>query len=144
MEYTSISNTILKINNNNQPFSWTIVSYVQEYAKVKNIGYHINTQNFLLRYNPLDKVIKIQTPKIYLFVENFPNRYKGKGEWYYRWRQQIQNDLKTWIAIYSANHSNIRVYYKTKTIMVYEIDNSKYVNHIKKLERERRLKGLKR
>ena len=144
MEYTSISNIILKINDENQPFSWTIVSYVQEYAKVKNKGYHINTQNFLLRYNPAAKELKIQTPKIYLFVENFPNRYKGKGEWYYRWRSQIQNDLKGWIALYSANHSNIRVYYKTKTVTVYEIDNSKYVNYIKKLEREKRVKGFKR
>ena len=144
IEYTSIPEVILKINNDNRPFDWTIVSYVQEYAKVKNKGYHINTQNFVLRYNPNNKNIKILTPKIYIFVENFPAIYKGKREWFYRWREQIENDLKSWIAIYSANHSNIWVYYKTKTITVYEIDNSKYVNLIKKIEREKRLKGLKR
>ena len=144
IEYTSIPEAILKINKENRPFDWTVVSYIQEYAKVKNKGYHINSQNFLLKYNPNSKNIKILTPKIYIFVENFPAIYKGKEEWFYRWRKQIQNDLKSWIAIYSANHSNIRVYYKTKTVTVYEIDNSKYVNHIKKLERERRLKGLKK
>ncbi len=141
IEYTTISDVILKINNNNRPFSWTVVSYVQEYAKVRNIGYHINTQNFLIRYNPSNKLLKIDTPKIYIFVENFPNPYKGKGEWYYRWRGDIQNDLKSWIAIYSVNHSNIRVYYRTKTVTVYEIDNSEYVNYVKKLKRQKRLQN---
>jgi len=143
LEYTAISDVILKINSDNKPFSWTIVSYVQEYAKVRNKGYHINTQNFLLRYDPSSKELKIDTPKIYIFVENFPNPYSGKDEWYYRWRNGIQNDLKSWIALYSANHSNIRVYYKTNNITVYEIDNSKYVNHLKKLKRLKRLRRLK-
>ncbi len=143
IEYTSIPKIILKINKNNRPFSWTVVSYVQEYAKVINKGFHINTQKFLLKYNPNNKQLKIPTKKIYIFVENYPNAYKGMGEWYYRWREQIENDLKSWIAMYSANHSNIWVYYKTKTITVYEIDNSEYVKKIKKLKREKRLKGLK-
>ena len=141
IEYTAIPDIILKINKQNRPFTWTVISYVQEYGKVRNKGYHINTQKFLLRYNPQDKTLKIATPKIYIFVENFPNPYKGKDEWYYRWRGDIQNDLKSWIAIYSANHSNIRVYYKTKNITVYEIDNSKYVEHLKKLAREKRMKN---
>ncbi|MCF6172807.1 MAG: hypothetical protein L3J44_03375 [Campylobacteraceae bacterium] len=135
IEYTSIPEIILKVNKQNRPFSWTVVSYVQEYAKVRNKGYHINTQNFLLRYNPRDKELKIDTPKIYIFVENFPNPYKGKGEWYYRWRGDVQDSLKSWIAIYSMIHSNIRIYYKTNTVTVYEIDNSKYVNYIKKMKR---------
>ncbi len=137
IEYTSISEVILKINSDNRPFDWTVVSYVQEYAKVRNKGYHINTQNFLLKYNPRARELKIDTPKIYIFVENFPNPYKGKGEWYYRWRGDVENSLKSWIAIYSATHSNIRIYYKTSTITVYEIDNSKYVNYLKKMKRLR-------
>jgi len=137
IEYTSISEVILKINSDNRPFNWTVISYVQEYAKVRNKGYHINTQNFLLKYNPRDKELKIDTPKIYIFVENFPNPYRGKGEWYYRWRDEVQNGLKSWIAIYSVTHSNIRIYYKTSTITVYEINNSKYVNYLKKMKRLR-------
>jgi len=135
IEYTSISEVILKINSQNRPFTWTVVSYVQEYAKVRDKGYHINTQNFLLRYNPNSSELKIDTPKIYIFIENFPNQYKGKGEWYYRWRRNIQDDIKSWVAMYSATHSNIRIYYKTKTITTYEIDNSDYVERMKKLRR---------
>ena len=135
-EYTSIPEVILKIKGDNRPFTWTVVSYIQEYAKVRNNGYHINTQNFLLRYNPGDKELKIDIPKIYIFVENFPNPYKGKSEWYYRWRGDVEDSLKSWVAIYSATHSNIRIYYKTNTITVYEIDNSEYIlNHLKKIKK---------
>ncbi len=144
LEYTSISDIILKINSDNRPFDWTVVSYIQEYSKVRNKGYHVNTQNFLLKYNPSDKYLKIPTPKIYIFVENFPNPYEGKGEWYYRWRSEVQSGLKSWIAIYSVNHSNIRVYYKTKTVTVYEIDNSKYVNRLKKLNFQSKMERLKK
>ena len=132
IEYTSISDIILKINRENRPFTWTAVSYVQEYAKVKNIGYHINTQNFLLRYNPTDRYLKIPTPKIFIFVENFPNPYKGMNEWYYRWRGKIQNNLKSWIALYSLTHKNIKIYQKTKTTTVYEIDNKEYMDLLRK------------
>lgn len=131
-QYTSIPDIILKIDNENQPFTWTIVSYVQSYAKVLNKGYHINAQNFLLRYNPSDELLKIPTKKVYIFVENFPNPYKGMGEWYYRWRDKVQSSLKSWIAIYSMNHNNIKVYAKTKTVTVYEIDNEKYIEYLRR------------
>ncbi|MCF6172806.1 MAG: hypothetical protein L3J44_03370 [Campylobacteraceae bacterium] len=135
IEYTSIPNIILKINKQNRPFNWTVISYVQEYAKVKNKGYHLNTQNFLLRYSPEDKYLKVPTVKVYIFVENFPNPYKGMEEWYYRWRSQIQNSLKSWIAIYNTTHDNIKVYQKTKTVTVYEIDNSNYIDYLRKENR---------
>ncbi|NOX16592.1 MAG: hypothetical protein GXP61_11345 [Epsilonproteobacteria bacterium] len=132
IEYTSISDIILKINKKNRPFTWTAISYVQEYAKVKNKAYHLNTQNFLLRYNPKNRYLKVPTSKIYIFVENFPNPYKGMNEWYYRWRSEIQSNLKSWIAIYNINHDNIKIYFKTKTITVYEIDNKEYIDYLKK------------
>ncbi len=133
LEYTSIPEIILKINKENRPFDWTVVSYVQEYAKVRNKGYHINTQNFLLRYDPKDRYLKVPTTKVYVFVENFPNPYRGMQEWYYRWRGDIQNSLKSWIAIYSINHTNIKIYYKTKTVTIYEIDNNNYIDYLREL-----------
>ncbi len=132
IEYTSIPSIILKIYKNNRPFSWTVISYTQEYAKVSNKGYHINSQTFILKYNPKAKNLRIPTNKIFIFIENFPNPYMGMKEWFYRWRGQIQSLLKNWIAIYSSTHNNIKLYYKTKTVTVYEIDNSKYVNMSKK------------
>jgi hypothetical protein len=130
IEYTSQPNTILKIEDENQPFTWTIVAYVQALAKVKNKGYHINTQNFLLRYAPNDKYLRVPTPKIFVFVPNYPIPYMGMNQWYYRWRGKIQRELKSWIAIYSMQHNNIKVYVKTKAITVYEIDNNDYISYL--------------
>ncbi len=138
LEYTSIPDIILEINKKEKPFSWTVVSYVQEYAKVKNKGYHLNTQNFLLRYDPKAKYLKVPTPKIYIFVENFTNPYRGMDEWYYRWRDKIQNSLKSWVAIYSLTHKNIKIFKKTKTVTVYEIDNTDYMKYLVNQSKKRK------
>ena len=132
IQYTSIPEIILKINKENRPFTWTAVAYVQTYGKIKNKAYHINTQNFLLKYNPRAKFLLVPTQKIFIFVENFPNTYKGMDEWFYRWRREIQDNLKTWISIYTIHHSNIRVYDRTQTVTVYEIDNSSYIKYLGK------------
>ena len=133
-QYTSIPEVILKINRENIPYTWTAIAYVQSYDKIKNKGYHMNTQKFLLKYNPSNKFLPIPTKKIFVFVENFPNPYQGMNEWFYRWRREVQNNLKAWIAIYSQNHSNIKVYVKTQTVTVYVIDNSIYLKKFLKKE----------
>jgi hypothetical protein len=135
--YTSAPETILKINEDNRPFSWTVIAYVQEYAKIRNKGYHVNTQDFLLTYSPQSKYLKIPTPKVYLFLENYPNPYMGLREWYYRWKPEIQSNFKSWIALYSMSHHNIKIYVKTKTLTVYEIDNSDYLDYLRQKEEEK-------
>jgi hypothetical protein len=132
INYTSLANITLRIEKENQPFTWTVIAYVQELAKVKNKGYHINTENFLSRFPPQNKYLKVPTPKIFIFVPNYPIPYMGMDQWYYRWRLKVVRNLKSWIAIYAMNHDNIRVYAKTETITVYEIDNSKYIFYLDK------------
>jgi hypothetical protein len=131
-EYTAIPYILLRINKQNRPFSWTVVSYVQEYAKIKDKGYHINTQDFINKYDPRRKYLKIPTEKVYLMVENFPHPYEGMREWFYRWRGKIQDDFRSWVAIYSMRHKNIKMYYKSPTITVYEIDNHNYIEYLRK------------
>jgi len=133
-QYTSIPEIILKINKENRPYTWTAVAYIQSYGKIKNKGYHLNTQNFLLKYNPSKKFLQIPTQKVFIFVENFPNANKGMNEWYYRWRRQIQENLKTWVTIYRMHHTNIKIYAKTKTVTAYEIDNNEYIKYLIKKE----------
>ena len=134
--YPSIPKTILDIYNENQPFSWTVVSYVQAYAKVKNMGYHINTQNFVLNYNPTSRYLKIPTKKVYIFSENTPHPYKGLAEWYYRWRARVNDELRNWIAIYSMNHDNIKIFKQTQTITVYEVDNENYLDYLREKDKK--------
>jgi len=133
-QYTSIPEIILKINKENRPYTWTGVAYIQSYGKMLNKGFHVNTQNFLLKYNPSEEFVQIPTQKVFIFVENFPNAYKGMNEWHYRWRRQIQENLKTWVTIYKMHHSKIKVYAKTKTVTAYEIDNSEYIKYLVKKE----------
>ncbi|MDD3059695.1 MAG: hypothetical protein PHH41_02095 [Sulfurimonas sp.] len=132
VQYTSIPAAILKINSENRPFSWSGVEYVQSFSKIRNKGYHINTQDFLNDYSPDSEYLPVPTEKIYIFTENQKNAYRGLGEWYYRWRGDIQGNIKGWVAIYKLNHDNIREYYKTKTITVYEIDNRDYIEYLRK------------
>ncbi len=137
IEYTSIPETILKINDENRPFTWTAVAYVQAYAKVLNKGYHLNTQNFLMDYSPTAHYLEVPTNKVYVFVENFPGNYMGLNEWYYRWRGDVQKNIKTWVLIYSANHHNIKLYKNTGTVSIYEIDNQEYIDKLQEEEKKK-------
>jgi hypothetical protein len=140
--YNDLAYIIYKISKENQPFSWSVVSYVQSYPKLLGKAYHINTTEFLLNYNPSDSELKIMSKKIYIFVENSANQFKGTGEWYYRWRPQVQEELKQWINFYLVTHDNISVYYQNNIVTVYEIDNSEYV--IKENKRLTKLKKLQK
>jgi len=146
-EWTSIPEFIVKINQTNLKYSWSFVSYVQDYTKVKNKGYHINVDDFLLQYSPLDKYLKIATQKVFIAVEGFTNPYKGLNEWYYRWRYRIQSNLKAWILTYAMNHNNIKIAYRSKLVTIYEIDNQEYIDYLadkrKKEEREKKKKKEK-
>jgi len=138
VEWNSIPEFIVKINNNNRKFTWTFISYVSEYPKLKDKAYHINTNKFLMQYSPIDKYLEIPTDKIFIAVEDYKHHYMGLSEWYYRWRQEIENNLKAWIAIYATNHNNIKVLYRSKTVTLYEIDNSDYMKYKRKKERDAR------
>ncbi len=139
MEYNNLAYILYKISQENRPYTWTSISYVQTYPKVLGKGFHINTPDFLLKHDPRDKYLKIpMVRKVYIFIENKPNPYMGTHQWYYRWRPQIQDQLKEWVSIYQMLHDNIRVYYQNEIVSIYEIDNSEYVKYETK-----RLKELK-
>jgi len=139
--YNDLAYIIYKISRENQPFSWSVVSYVQSYPKLLGKAYHINTTDFLLSYNPSDTYLRVMSNKVYIFVENSANKFKGTGEWYYRWRPQVQEELKQWINLYLTTHNNMSVYYQNNIVTVYEIDNSEYVKiENKRLNRLKRLK----
>jgi len=130
-EWSEIPEFILKINKENLKFTWTVVSYVQDFSKVKNKGYHINTSEFIMTYSPLDKYLRVPTPKVYIVSEDFTNPYTAMNEWYYRWRSKIESNLRAWIATYSMYHDNIKIAYRSKLVTIYEIDNREYMKLVK-------------
>jgi len=134
VQYSEIPLYLYKIVEENRPFTWTVISYVQEYSKVLGKGYMINVNEFITQYDPRDRYLRIPTPKVYIFVEDIPHKYTGKEEWYYRWRGEIERSLKEWVAIYSSLHDNIRIFAKTKLLTIYEIDNREYMDYLHEKE----------
>ena len=133
--YSASAQTLLDINKLYRPFSWTVVSYVQEYSRSKDKGYHTNVQELIMKYDPRSKYLEIPTEYIFIIQEIRPNQYKGLGEWRYRWRREVMDNLRAWIAIYTATHDNIRIYKTTKNINVYLIENSEYMKELAKKEK---------
>jgi hypothetical protein len=123
IEYNEFPYLVYKIEDNFQPFSYTIVSYVQEFPQVITKGYHLNTQDLLQTYDPAEKIIRIPTDYVFIFMENIPITYQGMGEYWYRWRPDIMLKLKDWVAIYSQYHNNIKEWYSDEWVDVYLIDN---------------------
>ena len=127
IQYSDVPYFLYKIIQANEPLTWTVVSYIQEYSKVLGKGYIILANDFLLKYSPTDRYLRIPTKKVYIIIEHIPHRYVGMEEWYYRWRRDIEANLKDWVATYAATHKNIKIFGKSKLVTVYEIDNSEYV-----------------
>ena len=140
MQYNAIVLDIYKIKKFRRPLSWTVVGFVQSYARVLGKGFHINTQTFIKKYNPTDKYLKVPTEWVYIFKENLPGSYQGSGEWFFRWRADIQLQLEAWLSIYSRCHNNIKTFDDRGFLTVYEIDNRAYTKYLyeRKLQSEHR------
>jgi len=114
---------LYEIEETFQPFSYTVVSYAEGFSQVYSKGYHINTQDFLRTYSPLETSLRIPTDYVFIFVENAGVGYRGMWEYWYRWRNDIMTHLKDWIALYGRNHSNMKLWAESKSLQVFVIDN---------------------
>ncbi|MFA6054181.1 MAG: hypothetical protein WC769_02280 [Thermodesulfovibrionales bacterium] len=136
IEYKEFPFLVYKIGDVFQPFSYTIVSYVQEFPQVISKGYHMNTQDFLQMYDPSEKDMKFPSEYIFVFVENAPKEYQGLGEYWYRWRRDIMLKLKDWVGVYASNHDNIKLWYRSRWVDAYIIDNRTHESLLLKQQRE--------
>ena len=123
LELPESSYYVYKIEDAFQPFSYTVVSYLEDFPLVVSHGYHMNTQDLLTSCSPLKSKIDIPSELVFLFVENAPVRYRGSGEYWYRWRGDIMLKLKDWIVLYGATHKNLRLWRETRNLQIYLIDN---------------------
>ena len=144
IQYNSIAYNLYKIKMKREAFTYTVVGFVQSFSKIMGRGYHINVGEFLQKYNPYAPVLKIDSKYIYIIVESIPNQYKGLGEWYYRWRNDLETNLASWVSIYSKYHDNIRVFDAKENVTIYEIDNRKYVAYLDKLKREKKMRDFRK
>ncbi|NPA03346.1 MAG: hypothetical protein GXO61_00630 [Epsilonproteobacteria bacterium] len=128
--YSDVSMALYKIIKENRLHTWTVVAFSEEYSKVLNKGFFINSSDFVRWYDPTDRYLPIPSQKIYIFIEDIPHRFHESDDWYYRWRSRVMTSLKSWVSIYQAFHNNIRVFYSSNLVTVYEIDNSEYLEKL--------------
>jgi hypothetical protein len=104
-----------------EPFTWTLVSYGQEYPMVLGHGFHLNGADFLDKFDPSDAPLKIPTPYVFIAVEKRPHHFQINN-WSARFdRSSIEERLQTWCMLYRLTHSDMRVWLDDDNVRVYEI-----------------------
>jgi hypothetical protein len=124
MEYEGMMKAYFKITKLYPPLKWLIVSHVEEYPLVLTKGWHMNTEDFLQRFNAVDGIKKLETPYIFIFTEKRPfSALREIHPELYRKRELAQIRLKQWCQVYSLHHSNMSLFYEDKDVAIYLIHN---------------------
>ncbi len=139
IEYSDFAYCAYKIKRDFEPFTWTIISYNPEYAEILTKGYHYNTQDFVREFDANDRYLRVPTPVVFLFVEVRPHTYKGMGEWYYRWRSEIQENFQQWIMMYKLQHpGRLKIWYQSDHAIIYRLDNKDYMDELFREEKRKK------
>ncbi|HEX6099547.1 MAG TPA: hypothetical protein VF432_24750 [Thermoanaerobaculia bacterium] len=119
--YGGTAYAVLSIERELEPFTWTIVTYGQEFPMVLNKGFHLTAVDFLDRYDPTDPRLSIPTPYVFIAVEKNPHPFEI-NTWAARFsREDIQRRLQTWCDLYRLSHRDMRIYRDDENVRVYMI-----------------------
>ena len=119
--YGAASLAVVEIAHEYEPFSWTLVSYGQEYPMVLGRGFHIAASEFLDRYDPARPDLGIPTRYVFVLTERVPHRFEVH-DWRSRFsRGDIERRLETWCQLYRATHDDIRVFRDDGNVQVFQI-----------------------
>ena len=114
----------LRIEQEFEPFTWTLVTYGQEFPMVLGKGFHIAGAEFLAKYSPSESPLRVPTRYVFVVVEKNPHAFQI-NDWATRFsRADIEGRLQTWCYIYQTTHRNIRVYLEDENVRVYMIEQS--------------------
>jgi hypothetical protein len=120
--YGGTTYAVLRISQRLEPFTWTLVSYGQEYPMVLGQGFHLNGADFLEQFDPADSPLRIPTPHVFIAVEKTPHRFQINN-WATRFdRSAVEERLQTWCMVYGLSHRNMRVFLDDEHVRVYQID----------------------
>jgi hypothetical protein len=119
--YGATTEAVLRIARELEPFTWTLVSYGQEYPMVLGRGFHINAADFVEQYDPTEARLRVPTPRVFIAVEKTPHRFEIDN-WSKRFgRAAVEERLQTWCSVYGLTHRNMRVWLDDEHVRVYEI-----------------------
>jgi hypothetical protein len=112
---------VLRISQSLEPFTWTLVSYGQEYPMVLGRGFHLNGSDFVEQFDPAEASLRIPTPHVFIAVEKTPHRFQINN-WSKRFdRAAVEERLQTWCTVYGLTHRNIRIWLDDENVRIYEI-----------------------
>jgi hypothetical protein len=119
--YGTTTYAVLRISQRLEPFTWTLVSYGQEYPMVLGRGFHINANDFVTQFDPAEEKLRVPTPHVFIVVEKNPHRFQIDN-WARRFdRAAVEERLQTWSTVYAMTHKNIRVWLDDDNVRIYEI-----------------------
>lgn len=122
--YGGTALAVLRIGRSFEPFTWTLISYGQEFPMVLRRGFHLPAVDFLERYDPTIAVTPIPTPHIFVIVEKTPHRFQIVT-WAQRFsREELGQRLQTWVYLYQTTHKNLRVFFEDQHVRVYQIERT--------------------
>jgi hypothetical protein len=122
--YSAPAYTVLELGRRYEPFTWTLVTYGQEFPMVLGKGFHLAAADFLDRFDPEDARLRIPTKYVFIVVEKQPHRFEINS-WAARFsRSDLERRLQTWCFLYQLKHRNIRVHHDDEQVRVYRIERT--------------------
>ncbi|HJQ37170.1 MAG TPA: hypothetical protein VKB93_08525 [Thermoanaerobaculia bacterium] len=125
INYSGFSGTaqaVLEIQRKLEPFTWTLVTYGQEFPMVLGKGFHIAAAEFLERYDPEARKLAIPTRYVFLAVEKTPHRFQINS-WAAKFsRADLEQRLQTWCFLYQLRHRDMHIFRDDEHVRVYVID----------------------
>jgi hypothetical protein len=119
--YSATAYAVLEIQRELEPFTWTLVTYGQEFPMVLGKGFHLAAADFLERYDPAQPRLDIPTPYVFIAVEKTAHPFEI-NTWAARFsRADVERRLQTWCFLYQRTHDDMRVYRDDEDVRVYMI-----------------------
>jgi hypothetical protein len=123
--YDATAQAVLEIQRTHEPFTWTLVTYGQEFPMVLGRGFHLAASDFLERYDPEARQLAIPTEYVFIAVEKTPHRFQINSWSAAFSRKDLEQRLQTWCYLYQLNHRNMRVFLDDEHVRVYVIERSR-------------------
>ncbi|HEX6160412.1 MAG TPA: hypothetical protein VF111_09630, partial [Thermoanaerobaculia bacterium] len=122
--YGATAYAVLEIQRKLEPFSWTLITYGQEYPMVLGKGFHLAAVDFLEQYDPAQPALPIPTKYVFIAVEKNPHPFQI-NTWSRRFsRAEVEARLQTWCFLYQLSHRNMRVFLDDENVRVYMIERT--------------------
>ncbi|HYI10753.1 MAG TPA: hypothetical protein VEK57_16955 [Thermoanaerobaculia bacterium] len=122
--YSATAYAVIRIQRKLEPFTWTLITYGQEFPMVLGKGFHMAAVDFLDRYDPEATSLDIPTRHVFIAVEKTPHPFQI-NTWASRFsRADIEQRLQTWCFLYQLNHKDMRIFLDDEHVRVYAIERT--------------------